>query len=222
MARTYKRDSRGRFAGGGSSSGRPAAKKAATRAGNRLTRDNAGRISSIGGNGATARGGRLKTAAGNQRATQTARLKGGMAGTVGRGGKTRGAVKKAVSLKPNVSFAAMERRLASVSKLSERRQRMEVTRDIMAERAGQYPKSKQKRQDYFSRAGQAERNRAFNTQVVAARAADFYKGAIHAAGNYAGRQRYSTGKSSVSAPPRQTFSRDSAWRGYSYKPGKRR
>ena len=91
MARTYRRDSNGRFAsGGGGGSGRPAAKKAATRSGNRLTRDNAGRVTSQGGNGATARGGRLKTAAGNQRATQTARLKGGVAGTVGKGGKVKG------------------------------------------------------------------------------------------------------------------------------------
>jgi hypothetical protein len=43
---------------------------------NRLTRDNAGRITSAGGEGATARGGRLRTAAGNLRATQTAKIKG--------------------------------------------------------------------------------------------------------------------------------------------------
>jgi hypothetical protein len=42
---------------------------------NRLTRDNAGRITSAGGEGATARGGRLRTAAGNLRATQTAKIK---------------------------------------------------------------------------------------------------------------------------------------------------
>lgn len=77
VARTYKRDSRGRFAGGGgSSSSRPPARQV-SRGANRLTRDNAGRITSVGGNGATARGGRLRTAAGNLRATQTARLKGG-------------------------------------------------------------------------------------------------------------------------------------------------
>jgi hypothetical protein len=44
-----------------------------------LTRDNAGRITSVGGDGATARGGRLRTASGNQRATQTARISGGRA-----------------------------------------------------------------------------------------------------------------------------------------------
>lgn len=52
MARTYRRDSRGRFAGGG------------------------------GGSGAKARGGRLRTAAGNRRATQLDRPKGRIGGTV--------------------------------------------------------------------------------------------------------------------------------------------
>jgi len=80
MARTYKRDGNGRFAGGGGSSGggggkRPAA-KSVSRGVNRLTRDNAGKITSVGGTGATARGGRLKTAAGNKRAMQTAKVSG--------------------------------------------------------------------------------------------------------------------------------------------------
>jgi hypothetical protein len=75
MARTYKRDSNGRFAGGGGTrSGRPAAKPV-SRGRNRLTRDNAGTITSVGGEGATARGGRLRTAGGNLRATQTAKIK---------------------------------------------------------------------------------------------------------------------------------------------------
>ena len=112
MARTYKRDSRGRFASGGGGSGRPAPKKAATTANNRLTRDNAGRITGIGGNGATARGGRLKTAAGNQRATQTARLKGSMAGTVGRSGKARGQMSKAMTSKP-VRKLSRDQRIAA-------------------------------------------------------------------------------------------------------------
>ena len=65
MARRYSRDNRGRFAGGGSSSG------------------GGGKV------GATARGGRLRTAAGNKRATQTtkaapAKLSGTMAGKVKR------------------------------------------------------------------------------------------------------------------------------------------
>ena len=65
MARRYSRDNRGRFASGGSSSG------------------GGGKV------GATARGGRLRTAAGNKRATQTtkaapAKLSGTMAGKVKR------------------------------------------------------------------------------------------------------------------------------------------
>lgn len=52
---------------------------------NRLTRDNSGRITSVGGDGATVRGGRLKTASGKQRGTQVARLQG--AGGRLRGGK---------------------------------------------------------------------------------------------------------------------------------------
>ena len=94
MARTYKRDSRGRFAGGGGSSGRPAAKPA-PRGKNRLTRDNSGRITSQGGDGATARGGRLRTASGKQRATQTARIKGG--GGKLRGGKGKEQISKSAS-----------------------------------------------------------------------------------------------------------------------------
>ena len=87
MARTYKRDSNGRFAGGGGGSSgggskRPAA-KTVSRGVNRLTRDNAGKITSVGGEGATARGGRLRTAAGNKRATVTAKVAGGSpAGTM--------------------------------------------------------------------------------------------------------------------------------------------
>jgi hypothetical protein len=74
MARVYHRDANGRFASGGGSSSRPARKAAPTRAGNRINRDNAGKITGIGKDGATARGGRLRTASGNRRATQTARL----------------------------------------------------------------------------------------------------------------------------------------------------
>ena len=87
MARKYKRDSNGRFAGGGGGSSgggskRPAA-KTVSRGVNRLTRDNAGKITSVGGSGATARGGRLRTAAGNKRATVTAKVAGGSpAGTI--------------------------------------------------------------------------------------------------------------------------------------------
>jgi hypothetical protein len=120
MARTYKRDSNGRFAGGGGSSGgggkRPAA-KSVSRGVNRLTRDNAGKITSVGGSGATARGGRLKTAAGNKRATVTAKASGGSpAGTMkgkikrdpGAAGKV-GQQAKPVSRKEQLAAGAKKR-----------------------------------------------------------------------------------------------------------------
>lgn len=84
MARRYARDSKGRFSSGGSSSSgksRPAPKQV-QRGTNRLTRDNAGKITGVGKDGATARGGRLRTAAGNKRATTTAKIKNQTANTV--------------------------------------------------------------------------------------------------------------------------------------------
>ena len=84
--RTYVRDNRGRFASspGGGNGGRPKARPVA-RGANRITRNNAGRITSVGGNGATARGGRLRTAGGKLRATQFARVgKSSRASTVGK------------------------------------------------------------------------------------------------------------------------------------------
>jgi len=90
---SYVRDGRGRFAStpGGGAPKRPPAKKA-SRGTNRLTRDNSGRITGVGKNGATARGGRLRTGAGNLRARQTDRLKGAPQGVLSRGGKVRGKV----------------------------------------------------------------------------------------------------------------------------------
>jgi hypothetical protein len=115
MARTYKRDGIGRFAGGGGSSGggggkRPAA-KSVSRGVNRLTRDNAGKITSVGGEGATARGGRLKTAAGNKRAMQTAKVSGGRpAGTMkGRIKRDPGAAGKVGQRKAAAATAAKKR-----------------------------------------------------------------------------------------------------------------
>lgn len=66
----------------------------------RYTRDNRGRFSSV---GATARGGRLATAAGNKRATQTAKLSGG--GAKGTVGKPKGLKPGAIKAKPQVSSA---------------------------------------------------------------------------------------------------------------------
>jgi hypothetical protein len=67
----------------------------------RYTRDNRGRFSST---GATARGGRLRTAAGNKRATQTTKLSGGKAsGTVA---KPKGLKPGSIKAKPQASSAA--------------------------------------------------------------------------------------------------------------------
>lgn len=106
MARTYKRDSRGRFAsGGGSGASKRPAPRPAPRGKNRLTRDNAGKITGT-GDGATARGGRLRTAAGNKRAVQTARIKGGV-------GKLRGG--KGTGLAAPQQFSAKSKRPKSAS-----------------------------------------------------------------------------------------------------------
>jgi hypothetical protein len=109
--RTYKRDANGRFAStGGGGSKRPAAKRVA-KGPNKVTRDNAGRITSVGGEGATMRGGRLRTAGGKLRATQTTRVKapGAKAGTIAKGGRgvsgtvarSLAAVRKSKSAKPS-------------------------------------------------------------------------------------------------------------------------
>ena len=112
--RTYVRDGRGRFASTGTTTAKakPAARRA-QRGTNRITRDNSGKITGVGKNGATARGGRLRTAAGNQRGAVLDRLKRApMAGTVGGRvrrdpgamGKTRkGAVKPQKSVKLSAS-----------------------------------------------------------------------------------------------------------------------
>lgn len=61
----------------------------------RYTRDNRGRFASV---GATARGGRLRTASGKKRETQTAKIKGGAAsGTIGKANGSRPKVKPAAS-----------------------------------------------------------------------------------------------------------------------------
>lgn len=107
MARSYKRDKNGRFAGGGGGGGggRSGGSKPIQRGTNRLTRDNAGRITSQGGDGATARGGRLATASGNKRATQTAKLSGG--GSKGTVGKPKGL--KPGAIKPKAAAPAAKK-----------------------------------------------------------------------------------------------------------------
>lgn len=125
MARTYKRDSKGRFAGGGGGSGgggksRPATKQL-QRGANRLTRDNAGRITSVGGSGATAYGGRIRTASGKRRATTVAK---------GIGKAPKGTVGKPRGLKAdkNVTKPAIRKVDTSVSAIARRRSRANAPR----------------------------------------------------------------------------------------------
>jgi len=135
MARTYKRDGNGRFAGGGGSSGggggkRPAA-KSVSRGVNRLTRDNAGKITSVGGSGATARGGRLKTAAGNKRAMQTAKVSGGrpagtMKGKVKRDAGAAGKVGQGKAAPKLSGIATVGAKLATRDKATGRGDRAEA------------------------------------------------------------------------------------------------
>lgn len=133
MARTYRRDSRGRFAGGGGGSSRPAA-RGVSRGTNRLTRDNAGRITGT-GNGTTARGGRIRTAAGGLRGMQTARLKG--AGGKLRGGKAGAGAKVAKVAKP-VAQAQVARAARIADRLAAniaRSQKPAKSQKAMAKRA---------------------------------------------------------------------------------------
>lgn len=91
---------------GRNAASRPAARPAASRPapaaasapGRRMrqSRDNAGRITAA-GQGATARGGRLRTASGNKRAGQAKRLSGGGANTIAKGGNgVRGSVARSL------------------------------------------------------------------------------------------------------------------------------
>ena len=76
----------------------------------RYVRDNRGRFAST---GATARGGRLRTAAGNKRATQTTELSGGKAsGTIS---KPKGLKPGAIKAKPQASSARQRGDTASVN-----------------------------------------------------------------------------------------------------------
>lgn len=84
----------------------------------RYARDNRGRFSST---GATARGGRLATASGKRRATQTKAIAAGKpAGTVG---KPKGLKPGAIKAKPQVSSAAAPKPAATTPKQSSRRRR---------------------------------------------------------------------------------------------------
>lgn len=187
MARVYKRDSRGRFAGGGGGgSSRPAA-RGISRGTNRLTRDNAGRITGA-GNGATARGGRIRTAAGGLRATQTARLKGG-------GGKLRGGKGK-----DRLTNARAQRKPVNGADLSRRLQRA-MSSSAYQRRYRDYERSRGDK-SLFRKAENARRTQAraydFAGSMAAAQglryrsATSSPEGQARLAANYSRRPRYST------------------------------
>lgn len=79
----------------------------------KYARDNRGRFAST-GSGATARGGRLKTASGNKRQSQTMQAKGGPKGTIG---KPKGLKPGALKAKPAAKPAAKAGEAASKPKL---------------------------------------------------------------------------------------------------------
>ena len=107
----------------------------------KYSRDNRGRFASS-GSGATARGGRLRTATGNKRATQTSQMAAApRAGTVGKGGKARGSVKPAATVKPTQAPGSRIKapKVGGVS-------RARLSGQKMNEGAGKRGKARQQRQ----------------------------------------------------------------------------
>ncbi len=107
----------------------------------KYSRDNRGRFASS-GTGATARGGRLRTATGNKRATQTSQMTAApRAGTVGKGGKARGSAKPAATVKPTQAPGSRIKapKVGGVS-------RARLSGQKMNEGAGKRGKARQQRQ----------------------------------------------------------------------------
>ena len=94
----------------------------------KYARDNRGRFASK-GTGATARGGRLKTASGNKRQTQTMQAAGGQKGTIG---KPRGLKPEAIKAKPQLASA----RQAATDRL---KIKTEIRRKLRTDRASVIP-----------------------------------------------------------------------------------
>lgn len=168
---SYIRDNRGRFAsspgGGGPKRSTPATRRAAMRAGNRLNRDNAGRISGIGRNGATVRGGRLKTAGGNRRATQIASMRpaGFRSGTIAKGGRgVRGSVARSLA----AVRAAGGRKAVGLSR----------ARPGQQQRAMQRAQANEKRLQGPAMKGTGLRTRAGVGYAVAKGAQGYYSGSM--------------------------------------------
>jgi hypothetical protein len=142
MARTYRRDSNGRFASGGGGGSAKKSVRTATRGTNRLTRDNAGRITSVGGQGATARGGRLRTAAGNKRGAVVAKIGGKRSGVVGKPrGLKVGEYEKKQSIKASRAIKKLDAREAKAS-ANAKKLRGEIKLAEMRRDVNPYPKSK--------------------------------------------------------------------------------
>lgn len=101
----------------------------------KYSRDNRGRFASV---GATARGGRLRTASGKKRETQTAKIKGGAAsGTIG---KPKGLKPGAIKAKPAAAKPAArraDRAEANIPMRGARGRRLdaEITRNVNAQKA---------------------------------------------------------------------------------------
>ena len=167
MARTYKRDNRGRFASGGASSSGAKAKaaKPPTRGKNRITRDNAGRITSVGGQGATARGGRLKTAAGNKRGAVVANMSLQRGGVVGKPrGLKPGVLKGRVvsTEKPygrGVDAAKAERIVGRLQKGGSNYQAITKRTRLAKEAAGK--KTRQRASDFLSKQSGLQKSGTF-------------------------------------------------------------
>jgi len=118
----------------------------------RYARDNKGRFAST-GSGATARGGRLKTASGNKRQSQTMQVKGGSKGTIG---KPKGLKpQSARSLRTGVAVNRMQSINAKIGSKGDgavvnipmagtrgRRLDAEITRNVKAQKAADRAASK--------------------------------------------------------------------------------
>ena len=162
----------------------------------KYTRDNRGRFASSGG-GATARGGRLKTAAGNKRATQTMTAKGagGPAGTIAKGGNgVRGSVARslAATRKPAAAAAKAAPKPAPMAKA----RREAEPSGAQINRAYIRAKAIEARNDPRTFAGKNTRrnDKSFGT---ARKAASFLS---KGNSSWQGRARLSTGKAGASKP----------------------
>ena len=141
-------------------------------AGRRYARDNKGRFAST---GATARGGRLRTEAGNKRATQTAEISGGRPkGTIGKPkGLKPGAIKPAAAkpAAPAKGSAAARGDGAAVNiPMAGKRGRSldaEITRNVKAQKAADRAESKVRNRQFKSEQSRAKKLRSVHVPAIA-------------------------------------------------------